>query len=88
MADKQPLSIEERNAILSSEVMQYTRQGYNLLNSTPTEAVVSKLKKQSTFWNVVLTLLTGGLWLIVIFLRLKPQRLLISVNEFGKVSVK
>lgn len=82
------MTAAQRTAALESEVISYVRQGYTVETQSATTASLSKKKRIGWFWNIILTLLTGGLWLIVIIVRLvnrKNDTIVLTVDENGKV---
>ena len=81
----------EVSAILNAEVARYARKGWTVASVSGNQAVLQRNKRMGWFWNLVLTLLTAGLWLIVVFVQLvnrKKRSLIISVDAFGKVSTR
>ena len=52
------------------------------------QAVLSKNKRMGWFWNTVLVLITGGLWLIYVIYRAlnrKKDTVVVTVDQYGKV---
>lgn len=83
-----PLSDEARAAILNREVAKHAQQGWTVQAVTPGQAVLGKNKRIGWFWNILLALVTGGLWLIVVLIRVinrKKNTLVITVDPYGKV---
>lgn len=83
-----PLTESQRSDILSRTVANYVRSGWATESVSSTQAVLMKVKKIGLFWNVLLTVVTGGIWLIVIIYRAlnrKTKRLVLFVNELGNV---
>lgn len=67
--------------MLDQKVAEYVRRGYSVESRTDTQAVVSKKKRIGWLLNTVLTVLTGGLWLIVVVYKLinrKVERVVLS----------
>lgn len=52
--------------MLDQKVAEYVAKGYAVESRTDTQAVVSRKKKIGLVSNVLLTLLTGGIWLVVV----------------------
>lgn len=83
-----PLSEAARTQILNAEVAKYVRNGWTVETSTSDQAVLSKNKRIGWFWNLILVLLTGGLWLIYIIYRAlnrKKLTAIVTVDEQGGV---
>ena len=63
--------------------------GWTVQTFTGGQAVLSKNKRIGWFWNLILVLLTGGLWLIYIVYRAlnrKVQTVVITVDASGRIS--
>jgi hypothetical protein len=78
-----------REAALASALADYSRKGWQVTSTTPGQAILQRKKRIGWFWNLVLTLVTGGLWLIVVIVRLvnrKTETRVLVVDAFGKVS--
>jgi hypothetical protein len=74
--------------VLNREVAAYVAKGYAVESTTPGQAIVSKRARIGWFWNIILSLLTGGLWLIVVVYQLinrKTDRVVLTVTEDGRV---
>lgn len=85
----QALTADAREQILNAEVAKYVSRGYTVQSVGTGQAVLSKSKRIGWFWNALLVLVTGGLWLIYVIykaLNRKHETLIISVDAFGKVS--
>ena len=83
-----PLSEAARSQILNAEVAKYAKRGWTVETAAGGQAVLSKNKRIGWFWNLILVILTGGLWLIyVIYRALNRKKLtaIITVDEFGRV---
>jgi len=83
-----PLDDATREAILQTEVAKAVRQGYSVQSVGAGQAVLTKTKRIGFFWNLILTLVTVGIWLIWIIYRAlnrKRSTLIITVDAFGKV---
>ena len=82
------LTDAQRADILSREVAKYVRAGWATETVSTTQAVLIKIKRIGWFWNIILVLITGGLWLIYIIYRAlnrKSTRLVLFVNELGQI---
>lgn len=90
MSDTALVAPEVRSAALDAEVARQLGKGWMLQSRTESQAVLVRTKKMGLFWNVVLTILTGGIWLIVIVIRMfnrKSKVRTITVDLNGKVRV-
>jgi hypothetical protein len=80
---------EQRTAILNREVAKHASRGWTVSSVSGSQAVLQRNKKIGFFWNFVLTLLTGGLWLIVVIVKVvnrKQQSLILTVDAYGRMS--
>lgn len=76
---------------LNNAVAKEVRKGYTVSSRSQFQVTLERKRGMSVFWNVVLTLLTGGLWLIVVLIRYlnrKPQTRSITIDRAGKVRVR
>jgi len=83
------LSTEARAEILNGEVARYASKGWTVNSMQGSQAVLSRKRKIGFMWNAILALLTGGLWLIVVLVRVinrKVENLVLNVDAFGKIS--
>ncbi len=83
MTDSQGAAVADGQRFMQTEVAKWVARGYAVETMTPTQTILSRKKKIGFFWNLVATLLTAGLWLIVIVIRIankKTQRVVISVD--------
>jgi len=88
-AGRQPLTPEAREQVLNAEVAKAARDGWAVQSVGGGQAVMSKAKRIGFLLNLILVLVTGGLWLIWILYRAlnrKTKTLVITVDAFGKVS--
>lgn len=80
------LSDADRRSILDRAVTKYAQHGYSVVSNTGRQAVVSKRQRVNVPVNALLALLTGGLWLVVLALRLlnRPvDRVVLTVDDSG-----
>lgn len=92
MTDADPtsgaLSADARTQILNAEVAKYAQRGWTVQTVNAGQAVLSKTRRMGWFWNLLLVLLTGGLWLIYVIYRAlnrKVDTLIITVDAQGRV---
>lgn len=82
------LSADARAQLLNAEVAKYAQRGWTVQTVNAGQAVLSKTRRMGWFWNLLLVLLTGGLWLIYVIYRAlnrKVDTLIITVDEQGAV---
>jgi hypothetical protein len=60
--------------MLDQAVAKYVGQGWAIESRTETQAVLTRKPKLGWFWNILLTVVTGGLWLIVVFFKLVNRK--------------
>lgn len=74
---------------LQTEIARLSSQGWTVTSTTAGQAILQRKKRIGWFWNLVLTVLTGGLWLIVVIIRLVNRKTLtkvVTVSPEGVVS--
>jgi len=74
--------------MLDQAVAKYVAQGWAIESRTDTQVVLTRKPKLGWFWNILLTVLTGGLWLIVVFFKLvnrKVERKVLTADTAGNV---
>ncbi len=73
---------------MDQAVARYVRNGWAVESRTDTQAVLTRKPKIGWFWNILLSVLTGGLWLIVVVFKLinrKVERKVITVDAVGNL---
>ena len=83
-----PISTDQQQAILGAEVARYISDGWAAESVVGTTATLTKNKRIGWFWNTILTLLTAGLWLIVVIYRVvnrKRYTIVLTVDPYGRV---
>ncbi len=83
-----PVTEATRTQILNAEVAKYAKHGWSVETASAGQAVLSKNKRIGWFWNLILVILTGGLWLIyVVYRALNRKKItaIITVDEYGRV---
>lgn len=73
---------------LNAEVARWVGKGYGVESTSPGQVVLMKRKRVGLFWNVVLSIITGGLWLIWVLYRVinrKTDRVVLYVDASGAV---
>ena len=84
-----PLEPAARDAVLQGEVARAVRDGYTVQSVGGGQAVLSKTKRMGLLLNLLLLIVTGGLWVIYIIYRAlnrKHRTLIITVDAYGRVS--
>lgn len=79
---------DARAQILNAEVAKYAQRGWTVQTVSAGQAVLSKTRRMGWFWNLLLVLVTGGLWLIYVIYRAlnrKVDTLIITVDAQGSV---
>jgi len=90
-ASAAPLPMEQLTAILNAEVARYAARGWTVSSVQGQQAVLQRKKRIGWFWNLILTLVTAGLWLIVVIIRVvnrKIESLILTVDGYGRVSTR
>jgi hypothetical protein len=65
------LGVKMANASYSSEtVANYLKSGYTIESENEDVAILVKRRKVGVFWNLVLSVITGGFWLLIWMLRI------------------
>jgi hypothetical protein len=91
MSSSTPLPMEQLTAVLNAEVARYAARGWSVSSVQGQQAVLQRQKRIGWFWNLVLTLVTGGLWLIVVIIRVvnrKIESLIVTVDAYGRISTR
>ena len=74
--------------MLDQAVAKHVNQGWSIESRTDTQAVLTKKARIGWLLNILLTVVTGGLWLIVVFFKLvnrKVERKVLTVDAAGNV---
>ena len=82
------MSRENRTAILDAEIAKAVRQGWTVQSRSDYQAVLTKQRKIGLVGNLLLTVVTGGLWLIWVLYRVlnrKSDARTITVDVDGKL---
>lgn len=84
-----PLTPDARQAVIDAEVAKAVRDGWTVQSVSAGQAVLSRTKRIGLLLNLLLVLVTGGLWLIWIIYRAlnrKTKTLIVSVDTYGRVT--
>lgn len=82
------LTTDQRADILNREVSRWVSNGWGTESVTSTQAVLFKKRKARILLNLLLTVITGGLWgivWIVLAIRGGGKRQVLFVNELGNI---
>lgn len=92
MVSSMAATLEERTTVLDREIAKASREGWTVTTVTPgTQAILQRKKRVAWFWVTVLSILTIGIFLIIVLLRIvnrKMETLIITVDDNGKVHRK
>lgn len=84
-----PLDEASRGAVLNAEVARLARDGYTVQTNANNQAVLTKVRRMGWFWNTVLVIVTGGLWLIYVIYRAlnrKKDTVILTVDQYGRLT--
>lgn len=73
---------------LDTQVARYVARGYAVESRTASQLVLVKPRRIGWFWNTILVLVTGGLWLIYVIYRVvnrKADRVVFTLGSDDKV---
>ena len=91
MTDAMPMPDEARERILNAEIARYAAKGWTVQTVSAGQAVLSRNKRMGWFWNLILVLVTAGLWLIYVVYRAlnrKKETLVVTVDAQGRVQTR
>jgi hypothetical protein len=83
------LTASERQAILDRAVARYVQHGYRVQSHTGTQAVVARRQRVHVLPNLLLAVVTGGIWLGFLGIRLlnwPTDRAVLSVDASGELT--
>ena len=67
--------------MLDQKVAEYVAKGYAVESRSESQAVMSRKARIGWFWNIVLSVLTGGIWLLVVLYKVinrKTERVVLT----------
>jgi hypothetical protein len=76
----------DRSELLDRAIARYAQHGYTVRSRSAFRAVVAKPQRLDVLTNLLLVLITGGIWLVVLALRLlnRPvDAVVLRVDEYG-----
>ena len=74
--------------MLDQAVAQHVAKGWAIESRSESQVVLTRKPKLGWFWNILLSVLTGGLWLIVVFFKLvnrKVERKVLTADPAGNL---
>jgi hypothetical protein len=89
--DRHPITPEQQAAILNAEVARLAAQGWTVGSVSAGQGILQRKKRIGWFWNTILTLVTAGLWLIVVIVRVVNRKIetrVVTVDAYGVVSIR
>ena len=89
--DSHPITQEQQAAILNAEVARLAAQGWTVGSVSGGQGILQRKKRIGWFWNTILTLVTAGLWLIVVIVRVVNRKIetrIVTVDAYGTVAVR
>lgn len=89
--DRHPITREQQAAILNAEVARLAAQGWTVGSVSGDQGILQRKKRIGWFWNTILTLITAGLWLIVVIVRVVNRKIetrIVTVDAYGAVTVR
>jgi hypothetical protein len=84
------LSDDVRAQLLNSVIVAQGQAGWAVQTMSEGQAILSRNKRIGWAVNLLLALLTGGLWLIVVIVQIvnrKKETLIVTVDKYGNVQV-
>lgn len=86
-----PIPQEQRTALLNAEVARLAARGWTVSSVSGGQGIVQRKKRIGWFWNTILALITGGLWLIVVVIRVVNRKIetrVVTVDAYGVVHIR
>ena len=90
MSRAQPITAEERKKILDQEILKHQTQGKRIESQIEFRITLVKEKEINHVLHLILSVLTGGLWLFVwalVYFSAKDTRELLQVDEYGGITL-
>lgn len=93
MSGTKPFTVDSaaRKRILNAEVARHASKGWSVQSVADDQAILQRKKKLGVVSNVLLSIITGGIWLIVVVVKIvnrKVQTKIITVDESGHITVR
>lgn len=86
----QPITDAERSSFLAQRLGNWTTSGWRVESQTPYSATLVKGRRPNHLLHLVLSIITGGLWAIFVWLPLcifgGEKRRVISVDGYGQIT--
>lgn len=80
-------SIQQR--ALEDAIAQESAAGWTVTSLTTGQAILQRNKRLGWFWNLIFTVLSAGLWLIVVFLKVidrETETIVITADSAGNIT--
>ncbi len=80
------MSDAEQRVVLDRVVAKYVQHGYSVQSNTGRQAVVTRRQRVQVGLNLAMTVLTGGIWLLVLAIRLlnwPTDRVVLTIDRHG-----
>ena len=74
--------------MLDQAVAEHVNKGWAIESRSATQVTLTKKSRIGWFWNIVLSVFTGGLWLIVVIYKLvnrKVERRVLTADAAGNL---
>lgn len=85
------MTTDQQSQILNAEVARDAKRGWTVSSVSGGQAVMQRKKKLNALLHIILSVITGGLWLIVVavlVINRKIETQVLSVDAYGKVRRK
>ena len=83
------LTPAQQTEYLNVAVARAAQQGWTVSSVSGSQAVLQRKRRIGWFWNLVLSIATGGLWLIVVLIRVVNRKIetqVLAVDAYGNVT--
>jgi hypothetical protein len=88
-AARPTLDPQQQSALLNAEVAKFASQGWTVSSVSGAQAVLQRKRRIGWFWNIVLSLVTGGIWLLVVLYKVlnrKVETLVLTADAYGTIT--
>lgn len=85
MSDVTPI----QQQTLQAEIARSAAAGWTVTSVTGGQAILQRTKRIGWFWNIVLSFITFGIWLIVVLVKVinrKTETMIITVDAAGNLT--
>lgn len=91
VTDRHPITQEQQSAILNAEVARLAARGWSVATVSGAQGILQRKKRIGWFWNTILTIVTAGLWLIVVIVRVVNRKIetrIVTVDAYGAIAIR